>query len=148
MAADHHGNLDRDRLVLRDGEEIDMEAVVLDGMELELMDDGGVGLAVIKLDVDNEGVGGVGDTLEVLVCDSEKDILNTLAIEVARDKTLLADGLDDGFVADLTDFAVKLKMLHCNIIKMCYSTPDGRGPIAPKALRALLKRPQIYELII
>ena len=85
-------------------------------MELELMDDGGVSLTVIKLDVDDVGVRGVGDPLEILVCDSEKDVLNTLAIEVARNKTLLADGLDDGFVADLTDFAVKLKMLHCKII--------------------------------
>ena len=64
MAADHHGNLDSYRLVLSDGKEIDMEAVVLDRMELELMDDGGVSLTVIKLDVDDVGVRGVGDTLE------------------------------------------------------------------------------------
>ena len=135
MTGDHDGNLDGDGLLLRDDKEVDMEAVVLDRMELELMDDGCVSLSVVKLDVDDVGGGSVGDSLEVLVRDCEKDVLNALAIEVARNKTLLADGFDDGFVTDLTDLAVDLEMLHCSCTLLkCVTQPRaGRGPIAPKA---------------
>ena len=138
VAADSDRNLDGDRLVLRDGEEIDMEAVVLDRMELKLMDDSLIGLTVVELDVDDKGSGGVGDTLEVLVVDSEEDILHSLTIKVARDKTLLADRFDDGFVADLTDFAVDFEMFHCTLFKMCYSTPGGPGPHCTKNASAFL----------
>jgi hypothetical protein len=90
-----------------------MEAVVLHRMELELMYDCHVGLAVVKLDVDDVGCGSVGDALEIPVRNCEENILHSLSVKVARDKALLADGFDHGLVSDLADLAVNFKMLHC-----------------------------------
>ena len=103
-----------------------MEAVVLYRMELELVDDCHVVLAIVKLDVDDERCRSVGDSLEVPVADCEEDILHSLSIEVAGNETLPADRFDYGLVSDLADFAVKFKMLHCCCLK-CVTQFRTRG---------------------
>ena len=122
-----------------------MEAVVLDRMELELMHDCHVGLAVVKLDVDDVGGGSVGDSHEIPFRDCEEDVLDSLSVKVARDETLPADRFDHGLVSDFADLAVKFKMLHCFYLKMCYSTPVGPGPHCTKNAWALLIGWQRYE---
>jgi hypothetical protein len=121
MSGDVHGNLDGDGLYLIDGEEIHVEALVGDGMPLELVKDGGVSLAVVKLEVHDVGLRGVGETLEVTGVDGEEDVFHAETVKVARDEALTAESLDDGFVGGLTDQAFQFKMLHCLVFKMCYS---------------------------
>jgi len=108
------GNLDSDRLVLGNLEEIYVEAVFLNGMELKLVDNGCI-LLVIEVEVYDEGCRIVGKSLEFLCVNCENYVLHSLSIQVARYESLLADGLDNGLVADLTDLAIELKMFHCYI---------------------------------
>ena len=89
-----------------------MQATVVHRVELELVEDGVELLAVVQYEVYDKGVGGIGESLELLLVHREEDVLHAEAIEVARDDALLAEGLDDRFVADLTDLAVQFKMLH------------------------------------
>ena len=58
----------------------------------------------------------MGDSHKVSFSYCEENVLQTRSVEVARNETLLADRFDDGLVADFTDFAVKLKMLHCFVV--------------------------------
>ena len=127
MAGEYEGNVDADGLVLVHEEEIDMEAVVLYGMELKLMDNGVVGLSVAEDQVYDVAGGGVGDTLEILGVDCEEDVLDAESVEVARDEALLPESLDDGFVASLTDLAFQFEMFHFLYFKMCYSVPEHTG---------------------
>ena len=55
----------------------------------------------------------MGNTLQLFLIDGEKDVfLDALSIEVAGNQTLCTEGLEDGLVALLADFAFKRKMLH------------------------------------
>lgn len=90
-----------------------METCVRYRMELKLMKDGRVLLAIVKSDVYDEGLWSIGETLELLCVNCEKYVLHAETVEVARDETLLADRLDCGLVAYLADLAVQFKMLHC-----------------------------------
>ena len=146
MTADNHRNADGYRLVLGNCEEISVEAVILYRMILELVTDGGIGLAVVQLDVDDVGCRSVGDALEIPLLHCEKDILHSLSIEVARNEALPAECFDNGFVADFTDCAVEFKMLHCCLIEMCYSVPDCPEPHCTKSASAF-KRPAKISII-
>ena len=111
------GNLDGDfnhyRLVLGNLEEIYVEAVVLDRMELELVYGCGVFFAVVEYDVDDVGCGVTEKSAKLFGSYCEKNVVDSLAIEVAGNEPLFAEGLDDGLVPNFTDFAVKGEMLHC-----------------------------------
>ena len=89
-----------------------MEAVVLYRVELELMEDAAVLLAIVKNEVDNVGCRSADETLEILVGDCEKYVLHSETIEIAWYETFFADSLDDGLVSDFADSAAQFKMLH------------------------------------
>ena len=89
-----------------------MEAVVLYRVELELMEDAAVLLAIVKNEVDNVGCRSADKTLEILVGDCEKYVLHSETIEIAWYETFFADSLDDGLVSDFADSAAQFKMLH------------------------------------
>ena len=89
-----------------------MEAVVLYRVPLALVSYCGVGLPT-PVQVNDLGSGRVGETLQLFLIDCEKDVVNTLTIEVAGNQALTAESLKDGFVAFLANFAFKRKMLHC-----------------------------------
>ncbi len=90
-----------------------MEAVVLYRMELELMYDSGVALAIVENDVDDVGPGITQESAKLFCSDSEKYVFDSLTVEVAWNEPLFAEGLDDGLVPNFTDFAVKCEMFHC-----------------------------------
>ena len=83
-------------------------------MPLKLVKNSCVVLAV-KVEVYDERLRSVGEEAEFLRVDCEEDILNTVAIEVARNESFSAESLDDGFVADLTGLAFQFEMLHCSV---------------------------------
>jgi hypothetical protein len=105
-------NVDGDGLLLVYCEEVDVKAIVLYRMELELMENHRVVLLAIEGEVDDEGIRSAEESLEILFLNCEENILDSVAIEIARDEALLAECLDDGFVANLTGLAVKCEMLH------------------------------------
>jgi hypothetical protein len=77
----------------------------------------------------------VSDGLEILCIDSEKDVLHSVSIDVARNKSCSAYSLYSCLVAGLAYLAVEFNVLHCSFdFKMCYSVfPEKRkNPIAPK----------------
>ena len=88
-----------------------MEAVVLYRMELKFVKNCRIGLAV-EDEVHDVSLGRVGDTLEILCADGEKNVLHAVAIEIAGNESLFTEGLDDGLVANLADLAFKFEMLH------------------------------------
>ena len=135
---DHEGNADADGFLGIDGEEVDMQAVVLDGVELQFVYDGGVGLA-IENEIYDVGSRRVQETLKIAIVNGEEDIVQTLAIEVAGNETLAAEGLDDGLVSDLADLALQFKMLHAFCFKMCYSVRKTvRTPLHQKLFAFIL----------
>ena len=132
VAGDDDGDFDADRLDIAYCQEINMHAGIGDGVPLELVKDGGVFLASVEDEVDDVGLGGVGDSLELFCIDGEVDVLDAETIEVAGDESLCAEGLEGGFALDFTGRSVEFEMLHSFNIKMCYSSRYGPGPIAPK----------------
>ena len=138
VTADGKRNVDGDGLLFVDGEEIHVQAVVLDGVELQLVYDGGVGLA-IEDEVHDVGSRRVQEALKIAIVNGEEDIVQTLAIEVAGNETLAAEGLDDGLVSDLADLAFQFKMLHAFCFKMCYSVRKyNRTPLHQKLFAFIL----------
>ena len=138
VTADGKRNVDGDGLLFVDGEEIHVQAVVLDGVELQFVYDGGVGLAV-EDEVHDVGSRRVQETLKIAIVNGEEDIVQTLAIEVAGNETLAAEGLDDGLVSDLADLAFQFKMLHAFCFKMCYSVRKTvRTPLHQKLFAFIL----------
>ena len=81
-------------------------------MELELMENHGIVLLSIEGEVDDVGIRGAKKVLEILFYHGEENVVDSVAIEIARNEALLAECLDDGFVANLTGLAVKCEMLH------------------------------------
>ena len=112
MAGNDEGNVDGDGLLFVDSEEIHVEAVVLYGMELELVKDCGASLTSVEDEVHDVGIRRAEESLEVLVADSEEDVFYAAAVEIAGNESLFAESLDDGFVADLAGLALEFKMLH------------------------------------
>ena len=112
MSGDHERYIDGDRLLLIDCEEVYVEACVEYRMELKLVKDCAVGLAIVEDEVNDECLRGIGDTLEFFLIDCEEDVLHSETIKIAWNESLLAESLDDGFVANLTDLAFQFKMLH------------------------------------
>jgi len=111
VSADLNGNADADGLVLADGKEVYMEAEILYRVELKLMKNCCVLLA-IEVEVNDVGIRGVDKALKILCVNCEEDVLKTCTIEVARNETLTTESLDGGFVANLTKLAIKFEMLH------------------------------------
>ena len=112
MSGDLERNVDGDRLLCIYCEEVDVEAGVEYRMELKLVKDCAVGLAVVEDEVNDVCLRGIGYALEFFLIDCEEDVLHSETIKIARDESLLAESLDNGFVADLTDLAFQFKMLH------------------------------------
>lgn len=112
MAGNDDGDLYCDGLLLIDGEEIHVEAVVFHRMPLKLVENCGIGLAIVKREVDDVSLGCVGHSLEFLLVNSEKYVLDTVAVKIAGDKTLTAECLEDGLVTYLTDLSFQFEMLH------------------------------------
>ena len=135
MSGDGYRNLDGDRLVLSNCEEVYVKAVVLYRVELELVKNCEVLLAVAELKVNDIRCRSVGKTFKIFLCDSEENVLDTCAVDVAWYKTLFAEFFDCRLVAGLTNLAVQCEMFHFfNLFKMCYSVlQPGQDPIAPKA---------------
>ena len=106
------GNIDGDGLLLINGEEVNVEAVVLYRVPLVFVCNSHVGFAT-ELKVNDVSCRSMGDTLKFLFVNGEENVFHSKAIEVARNQALTAESLDDGFVAFLADFAFKRKMLHC-----------------------------------
>jgi hypothetical protein len=75
---------------------------------------GGVGFAT-QFQVYDVGSGSMGKTLELFLVNGEEDVVDALTIEVARNQTLGTEGLENGLVTLLANFALKRKMLHCLI---------------------------------
>jgi hypothetical protein len=89
-----------------------VEAVVVYRVPLILVSNGGVVLAT-QFQVYDVGSGSVGQTLEFFLVNGEEDVLHTGTVEVAGNQALGTEGLEDGLVTFLADFAFKRKMLHC-----------------------------------
>jgi hypothetical protein len=70
--------------------------------------------SVRKLEVDDVRVWSVSDSLEVLSVDSEKDVLQSETIDVARNLSLAADSLNGCLVASFAYLAIEFNVLHCN----------------------------------
>jgi len=111
VSCDVERHLDCDGLLFVYLEEVYVEANVLDGVELKLVYNCCVLLAV-KYKVYDVRCRSVGKTLEILGINSEKNVLKSKTVKVARNETLCADSLDGCFVANLTKLALQLKMLH------------------------------------
>ena len=114
MSLDNERNFDAYRLGLIYNKEIHVQALVSNRVELKLVKNCGV-LLVSENEINDESLRSVGDCLELLGINCEKNVLDTASLKVARNKTLLAESLESGFVADLTWLAFKFKMLHCKI---------------------------------
>ena len=91
-----------------------METVVIYRMELKLVDNCLVSLAVVQNEVDDVGLRGLDSALEFLLVHCEEYVLHSETIEIARYEALLAECLDDCLVSDLADLAFQFKMLHRN----------------------------------
>ena len=89
-----------------------MEAVVLYRVPLILVSHCSV-LFTAEVQVYDIRSGGMGKALELFLVYSEKDVVKSETIEVARNETLTAEGLKDGLVALLANFAIESEMLHC-----------------------------------
>ena len=125
-----------------------MEAVVLYRVPLILMSHCGVGFTA-QVEVYDVRGGSVGKTLKLFLVYSEKDVvLDTLTIEVAGNQTLTAEGLHDGLVALLANFAIKSEMFHLFNLKMCYSVLFFKHPIAPKNLCGFFKRAKVIIIFV
>ena len=83
----------------------------------------------------------MSDGLEILCIDSEKDVLHSVSIDVARNKSCSAYSLYSCLVAGLAYLAIEFNVLHCkiNLIKCVtqffMKIPDRfslKNPIAPK----------------
>lgn len=134
MSGDGYRNLDCNWLGLVYSEEVNVKAVVLYRVELELVNDCGVSLTVVKGKVNDVRHRSLDKTLEFLLFYGEKYVLHSETIEVARYEALCAECLDYGLVANLANLAVKCEMLHCVFVLKCVTHPGtGPGPIAPKA---------------
>ena len=136
---DLDGNADGYRLVLCEGDEVHVDSLVGDRMPLKLVQDGGIGLSIVKLEVHDVRLRSVGEALELLRVDGEEDIVHTETIKVARDEALTAESLDDGFVGGLTDLAFQFKMLHCFFVLKCVTQAVLRSPHCTKKRRAFSK---------
>jgi hypothetical protein len=112
VAFELDGHVDGDRLLVIHCEEVDVEAIVLYGMELQLVKDHGVVVLSVEGEVDDVGIRSGKETLEVFLVDGEENVLDTVSIKIARYEALLAESLDDGFVSNLAGFPVKSEMLH------------------------------------
>ena len=112
MSSGDDRDVDGDRFLLIDCEEIYVKAGVEYRMELKLVEHCVVGLAIVEYEVDDVGLWSVGSDLELLCIHCEEDVLHSETIKIARDEALLTESLDDGFVANLTDLAFQFKMLH------------------------------------
>ena len=112
MAFELDRNADGDGLLFVYCEEVDVEAVILDGMELKFVKNYGVVGLAVEGEVHDVCVGSLEEALEIFLIYSEEDVFDAASIEVARNEALLAESLDDGFVANLTALAVKCEMFH------------------------------------
>ena len=97
------GNLDRnvdcDWLLLVDCKEIHVQASVSYRVELELVKNSGVLLSV-EVEVNYIGARSVGDGLEFLCIYCEENVLESETVEIARNESLCAEGLDGSLVAN------------------------------------------------
>ena len=125
-----------------------MQAVVFHRVPLIFVGDSGVGLAT-QVQIHDVGSGRVGETLQLFLIDREKDVVHAGTVQVAGNQALTTEGLEDGLVALLADFAIQRKMLHCFCkIKMCYSVLFFKHPIAPKNLCGFFKRAKVIIIIV
>ena len=90
MSGDGYRNLDGDRLVLSNCEEVYVKAVVLYRVELELVKNCEVLLAVAELKVNDIRCRSFGKTFKIFLCDSEENVLDTCAVDVAWYTSVLA----------------------------------------------------------
>ena len=135
MSLEVDRNVDGDRALLVDSEEVHVEADVLDRVELELVENCSIFLAVVKVDVYDIGSRNVGESLELFCRYCEEDVLHAESVKVAWYETFFAESFDRGLVSDRADLAVQFEMFHCVcLFKMCYSVLRPEDPIAPKAL--------------
>lgn len=88
-----------------------METLVSDGVPLELVEHCLI-LLLTEVEVDDECLGSVCCGLELLCVNCEDDVLDTIAIKIAGNEALTAEGLENGLVAYFTDLSVKCEMLH------------------------------------
>lgn len=113
VTADGYRNLDGDRLVLGNCKKISVEAYLGDRVPLKLVYDSRNLSSIAENHINDVGCRCVGDTLKIFCVYCEEDVLGALTVEVARYKTLFAESLDDGFVANFAELAFQFIMFHC-----------------------------------
>ncbi len=101
MAFELNGHFDDNGLLVVYFEEVDVENVVLDGMELEVLEDG-VALFAVDFEFDGEDVGGIDELAHCLV--GYGDVGGDQALAVF-DFNELFTGLESGGVGEGYDFA-------------------------------------------
>ena len=131
MSGNRDRNVDCDWLLLIDCKEIHVQASVSYRVELELVKNSGVLLSV-EVEVNYIGARSVGDGLEFLCIYCEENVLESETVEIARNESLCAEGLDGSLVANLTKLAFEFNVLHLRLFfKMCYSVRSP-GPHCTK----------------
>ena len=99
MSLEFDGNVDGDGLLVVNCKEIDVQAVVFDGMELELVKNYGVVGLAVELEVDDERIGSLDEALDFTLRNCEEYILDTGSVKIAGDESLCAESLDALMVA-------------------------------------------------
>ena len=98
FAEDVQRHVDGHGLVSRDGQEVSMDGIVRYRVELKLVKDSQIVLA-IDVEVHDVTVGSVGESLEVSCIYREENVLHSVAVEVAGYLTLSADALGERLAA-------------------------------------------------
>ena len=106
-------NLDGYRLGLAYCEEVYMKSLISYRVILNLVKNCVHLCTVVELEVDDIRVRSVGDSLEILCVDSEKHVLDTESIDVARNLSCTTNSLYSCLVASFANLAFEFNVLHC-----------------------------------
>ena len=98
VAEDVQRHVDGHGLVSRDSQEVSMDGIVSYRVELKLVKDSQIVLA-IDVEVHDVAVGSVGESLEVSCIYREENVLDSVAVEIAGYLTLSADALGERLTA-------------------------------------------------
>ena len=124
MSYNLNWNLDGYWLIFRNEEEVYVKSLVGNRMILYLVEYCITVSSIAELKVDDVRVRSVSDSLEILCIDSEKNVLHSENVDVARNLSCSTNCLYLCLVAGLTDLAIKFNVLHCCLNLKCVTQFD------------------------
>ena len=146
VTGDNHRHVNDYRLVFGNGEEVYVKGFVGHRMPLYFVKNGEVFLSVVQFQIDDVGIRSVGDVFQILCRHGKEDVLDTGAVNVARDESLFSDSFYYRLVACLADSAFQFNVFHLFVFENVLLSPFP-DPIAPKALR-LLGAAKIVKILL